>query len=260
MEEFAAFRCDTPLDTPLFFYHVPKTAGTTVNAVLHALAQERGRPFRMILREIGMRERPLPPGLFRDETTLCYAGHCWFGMHREIGRPAHACTVLREPVARVVSEYLWRAGNRGLAASADGFRHYLDNLAMPNLATRLLAGESEIDWRSVDRAAANLASCFLVGRTEDMAPFVTAVLTLYGGPAVRTARAKERPDPLKSALIEAFGEEIARRNECDRMLYRYAEAELFGRAALLVRGLTEPSPRRVRVENPNGKHFAVTPE
>ena len=39
---------------------------------------------------------------------------------------------------------------------------------MPNLATRLLAGESEIDWRSVDRARANLASCFLVGRTEDV--------------------------------------------------------------------------------------------
>ena len=43
-----------------------------------------------------MRERPPPAGFFEDERPLAYAGHCWFGAHRWVGRPVHACTVLRE--------------------------------------------------------------------------------------------------------------------------------------------------------------------
>ncbi|WP_374440380.1 hypothetical protein [Stella sp.] len=257
LDEFAAFRCDAPLDTALFFYHVPKTAGTTVEAVLHALATERGRTLRLVPRAVGMRERPPPAGFFEDERPLAYAGHCWFGAHRWVGRPVHACTVLREPVERVVSEYLWRNANRNRAASADDFRHYLDNLALSNLATRLLAGESEIDWRSVDRAIAHLGSCFLVGRTERLAPFLSAILSLYGGPSVRTRPAKQQRDPRKAQLIEMFGDEIARRNAYDRTLYDYAEAHLFGRADALLRGFSEPAPRRVQVDNPNGKQFVV---
>lgn len=259
-DAFPAYRPAASLDVPLFFYHVPKTAGTTVDAALHALAEHRGRRFRMIPREIGMRERLAPADLYADGQTLCYAGHCWFGTHRAIPGEVRVCTVLRDPVRRVVSEYLWRAANRGRPASLEDFRHHLDNLALPNLATRLLSGQSEIDWRSVDRAVANLGSCFLVGRTEDLAPFITAILTLYGGPTVRTARAKERHDPLRDVLLDQFAEEIARRNGYDRILYAYAEAQLFGRCTTLLRGLDQPSPARVRVDNPGGKRFVVTPE
>ncbi|BBK39159.1 hypothetical protein STAQ_42370 [Allostella sp. ATCC 35155] len=198
--------------------------------------------------------------MFGDDRTLVYAGHCWFGLHRLVGRPVQLCTVLRDPVARVVSEYLWISSSRGRPPSVEDFRHYLDNLALPNLATRLLSGESEIDWRSVDRAIAHLGQFALVGCTEDLAPFLSALLTTYGGPAVRTGRAKERSDPLKAILREEFGEEIARRNGYDRILYAFAEAQLFGRAKAILAGSRTPDPRRVRVDNPHGKTFVVTLE
>lgn len=218
------------------------------------------RGFQVVPRAVGMRERDVPAGMFGDDRTLVYAGHCWFGLHRMVGRPVQLCTVLRDPVARVVSEYLWISSNRGRPPSVEDFRHYLDNLALPNLATRLLAGESEIDWRSVDRAITHLGQFALVGCTADLAPFLSALLTTYGGPTVRTGRAKEQSDPLKAILREEFGEEIARRNGYDRILYSFAEAQLFGRAKEILAGARTPAPRRVRVDNPHGKTFAVTPE
>lgn len=260
LDAFPAFRRERPLDTPLFFYHVPKTVGTTVDAVLSALAAVRGRHFQLIPRAVGMRERSVPAGMFGDERTLCYAGHCWFGMHRMVGRPVQLCTVLRDPVARVISEYLWRSSSRDRPVSVEDFRHYLDNVALPNLATRLLAGESEIDWKSVDRAIAHLGQFALVGRTEDLAPFLSVLLTIYGGPTVRTSKAKERPDPLKDVLRERFAEEIARRNGYDRIVYSFAEAQLFGRAKSMLAGFAKPEPRRVLVQNLRGKNFVVTPE
>lgn len=260
LDLFPAFACERPLDTPLFFYHVPKTAGTTVDAVLCALAWTRQRAFQVVPRAVGMREREVPAGMFGDDRTLVYAGHCWFGMHRLVARSVHLCTVLRDPVARVVSEYLWVSSSRDRPASVEDFRHYLDNLALPNLATRLLAGESEIDWRSVDHAIANLGQFALVGCTADLAPFLSALLTTYGGPTVRTGRAKEQSEPLKAILREEFGEEIARRNGYDRILYSFAEAQLFGRAKAILAGSLTPATRQVRVENPRGKTFVVTPE
>lgn len=260
LDLFPAFACERPLDTPLFFYHVPKTAGTTVDAVLSALTATRQRAFRVIPRAVGMREREVPAGMFGDDRTLVYTGHCWFGLHRLVGRPVHLCTVLRDPVARVISEYLWISSSRGRKPSLEDCRHYVDNLALPNLATRLLAGESEIDWKSVDRAIDHLGQFALVGRTEDLSPFLSALLTTYGGPSVRTGRAKQRSDPLKAILREELGDDIALRNSYDRILYSFAETQLFGRAKAILADCRTPVRQRVLVDNPHGKTFVVTPE
>ncbi len=258
LDVFPAFRCAAPAQLPLFFYHLPKTGGTTVEAALFALAAVRRQPFLVIPRAIGMRERPTPARLGSGPGALAYAGHCWFGFHHVLKRPVQLCTVLREPVGRVVSEYLWRCRYRDRPPSAADFQHYLDNLALSNMMTRLLTGESEIDWDSAARAIGHLESFFLVGTTERLASFVSAILTLYGGPTVMTGRAKEERSPLKAELVATFRDAVAARNVYDQALYAHAERHLFGRAAALLEGFTEPNPLAVVVTNPGGKKFELS--
>lgn len=252
---YRAFRRHEPIEVPLFFYHVPKAAGTTVNAVLFALAKFRDHICRFVPTPVGMRRTDPPRGLFGDPRVLVYSGHCWFGMHHRVPGPIHCATVLREPVERVASEYLWRSRHRDRVATAEAFEHYVRNVGLSNMATRLLSGESDIDWSSIERAVANLESCRFVGLTAELGAFVTAILTEYGGPNVKAPRAKEGRDPLKVELMERYGGMVADHNRYDIELYAAARRIQLERPGVTA-ALGEAAVT-LRVSNPRGKLFDV---
>ncbi len=83
--------------------HIPKTAGTTLAIVLRNWYGAR------VTRSVGggpearQRFARLPAGE-RGEVRLCI-GHQDFGMHEHIPRASTYVTILRDPVARVVSHY-----------------------------------------------------------------------------------------------------------------------------------------------------------
>ncbi|MCC7271192.1 MAG: sulfotransferase family 2 domain-containing protein [Alphaproteobacteria bacterium] len=259
MERFVAYVNERPEETPLFFYHLPKTGGTTVDGVLTALAAVRRRSFQLLPRKIGMREAAFPDHLRKSESALVFAGHCLFGMHTELGVRVNLCTVLRHPVERVVSEYLWTCRFYGRAAkvSETDFSDYLDNIAVPNLMTRLLIGSHEIAWGATARAMEHLASFYLVGSTARLDAFLGALLSSYGGPNVRMTRAKEERNPAKAALAARFAETIAARNRHDVALYAHGERHLFGRADEMLAAFTTPNPDDVVVRTVGAKSFEL---
>ncbi|MGE0716879.1 MAG: sulfotransferase family 2 domain-containing protein [Alphaproteobacteria bacterium] len=259
MDRFVAYRNPHPDDVPLFFYHVPKTAGTTVTGVLHALASARGRGAQHIPRTVGMREKPLPAALKKFGSTLAFMGHCWFGFHEELPGLTRPCVVLRDPVERVVSDYLWqcRVHQREPSARAEDFLDFLDNVVLSNAMTRQIRGGAEIGWNADTFAIRRLESCFLVGTTAGVGLFLSALLTAYGGPTVLARRSKEERSPVKAELVARFADVVRQRNAYDCAVFAHAEQALAPRAQALLAGFTEPNDETMSVENIRGKTYRV---
>ena len=90
-------------DDCLVFMHIPKTAGTT----LYPSLQWNYPPHQTLHIDIPKNEMYRMEGVpleYRSSLRLLH-GHFAFGIHKYIPRSCRYVTVLREPVARVVSAY-----------------------------------------------------------------------------------------------------------------------------------------------------------
>ncbi|MFG0283442.1 MAG: sulfotransferase family 2 domain-containing protein [Phycisphaerales bacterium JB039] len=93
--------------SPLIFVHIPKTGGRTLEDILRRVYLPTGAKHFEFEggRECHDRFIRIPLHL-RDEFDLL-DGHCHYGLHRRLSRPATYLTVLREPVDRVLSLYYY---------------------------------------------------------------------------------------------------------------------------------------------------------
>lgn len=89
----------------LLFLHIPKAAGSTLHRII-----ERQYPRRQVFtvhgrQSVASREqlRALPESKRRQIAVV--KGHMAFGWHTDLEAPAHYVTLLREPVARIISHY-----------------------------------------------------------------------------------------------------------------------------------------------------------
>jgi hypothetical protein len=102
---FADERCEEPL---VLFHHIPKTAGTAIRHLLHlnygeGEAEVVAVPRRASPRWFAELKASLGP---RYDRLCAVAGHAAnYLLPLLDGRPAAACTIIREPVDRVLSRY-----------------------------------------------------------------------------------------------------------------------------------------------------------
>lgn len=90
---------------PLIFLHIPKTAGTTFNQILDR--QYRKQNIHNILSDDtkkNMDDFCSKPAQYRHQVRLL-RGHMSFGLHDSLAPGARYITILREPIARVISHY-----------------------------------------------------------------------------------------------------------------------------------------------------------
>jgi len=78
------------------------------------------------------------PDARRDRVRLFYSEHLEFGLHEYLARPVSYFTLLREPVARVLSHYDFAADRR--APEQMSLAGHIAACVEANLQTRLLAG------------------------------------------------------------------------------------------------------------------------
>lgn len=134
----------------LLFTHIPKTAGTTLDYILRAIATANRIPHPRAMGTIygqflgpGKGEAMLefgrlPEALLRERVIL--SGHLPHGMHRLVPRPYFYVTLLREPTARLLSQYRFGMRRGGWGEAMTIAAAIEKGLIVDNLQTRMLAG------------------------------------------------------------------------------------------------------------------------
>lgn len=214
----------------LVFLHIPKTAGMTVKTSL-------GWNFRSDETiHLKILDKPLDEQLGRIpvETRArarFLSGHMPYGAHRYIPNPCHYVTVVRDPVARVISVYKQilkdprHVLHDRVVRSRTGLEEYvesgMDEGQTANSQTRQLSGKQsgDIDDAALDDAKRNLDGFLVVGLTER---FEETIALLRRAVGLRMPLYVTRNTSFPLDVSERATELIVERNELDRDLYSFA--------------------------------------
>jgi hypothetical protein len=218
----------------LVFLHVPKTGGKTIVSPLIWSFPERERIHLDTLDsrlDGAMNSIPLER---RSHARLVW-GHLPYGVHLYMPQRCEYFTILREPIARVVSvfKYILRARDHVLhdrvATEGIPLEEYLesgmDEGQTENSQTRQLSGRQfgVLDRAALEEAKHNLEASLVVGLTERFEEtFVLLRRTLGLRMPFYITRNVSPPYEASDRAVELARE----RNELDLELYRFAR-ELF---------------------------------
>jgi hypothetical protein len=243
----------TPTDDhPLYFLHIPKTAGTTLyNNMDDRFEVEHICP-----------DRFLPQLLKRDPDSFkhfrFFRGHFGDALKHFVDRPLTYVTVLRDPVDRCISQFndvrrvsnnfLYKRVNDLKMTFADFARDAETQIAINNLQARNLA----FDWSAeqmdgnfnlirrgiagtslgipddelLDIAKERLRQCAVVGileRFQDTNALLSYRFCWYPiRPPRRLNQSAQRLS--RDTLDEATLDAVREKNQVDEALYRYAES------------------------------------
>jgi hypothetical protein len=220
-------------DRCIIFLHLPKTGGVTLRRTLkwkyapHMLNFETLTKPAKSLGDVPLSER-------RNARVL--TGHLHYGVHDFIPRRCEYITLLREPIARVVSYYYYILGHPKhwrhaelvrSGMSLDEFVQTSAERGVENDQTRMLSGRGagELDAgtlgrKALDEAKRNLEKFLIVGLTErfDESFILIRRALAWKFPLYVTANVSTRPKPASEAAVEL----IRQRNQLDLELYEFA--------------------------------------
>jgi hypothetical protein len=229
-------------DPTVIFLHIGKTAGWTLRQVLY----RNVRPDRV------MRIRPpadRPRGFLNEEPLRAFAtlpederarprllvSHMIFGIHESVPRPSTYITLLREPVARTISQYrhvLRTTHHRLHQAAVSGdltLERYVcggEALEVDNGQARALAGDAATPFgrcseAMLDMALRNLADHVSVaGLTERFDETLVMLGAEFGWHNLYYVRTNTAPATQRLSVSDSDRRMIEERNRFDCELYR----------------------------------------
>ena len=139
---------DTSRKKALVFIHIPKTGGLTMERLISRQYSKRLTLWLSLQRPEQVTEFM---AMSEDERRRleCLMGHIPFGYHQHLPRPTIHATLLREPVARFISEYryllrhpregAWRAPDEAMANLSNYLDYRIETNAT-NIQTALISG------------------------------------------------------------------------------------------------------------------------
>lgn len=222
---------------PLLLVHLPKTAGTTLAQLMRY--HYSGRAFKgagNVLSRFDEAE-PRLERIARKPEIRAASGHVSFGLAERVLPEATFVTILREPVARTLSQYYFLAeagrggglippglddDSRTLSLGEAFERGYL----LDDLQTRMLCGlvspYDDLPADALERARTNLRDRFAyVGTTERFDELLAVLNLALGWPTTAHEPARENPRRPK-AVAEDLRALAAERNPLDHELHAYA--------------------------------------
>lgn len=247
-----------PAGELLVFVHIPKTAGTTLNAILAhryrtaAVHEIMMRGMSLIVPGRTLMPRPLVSSsklrrlrsaLAQQPEPQAIHGHFDMSLARLLPASAQYVTLLRDPVERAISHYYHYRNLAGDPVHAMALRSTLAQwvsacglVEMDNGQTRRLAGEmglpaGEVSAATLDKAKSNLAGRFaVVGLTERFEESQILLHRALGWPYCRYRRRNVAAGrPRRSEVGRDALAVVEHCNRFDLELYRFA-ADLFERA------------------------------
>lgn len=214
------------------FLHIPKAAGSTLNTAF------RWR-YRSQMLTLTTLNKPLDaieefPWEKRAQARIV-AGHVHYGIHEYIPRRCEYVTILREPVARVLSlyKYILRTTTHPLhdrfRRSAVGLEEYasgdMDGNQVDNGQTRQVAGiqSGDVGPDVLDAALRNLETFRVVGLMERFdESFILLRRALAWRVPIYVTRNASESGPKVEVTDEAI-RIIGERNQADFALYEAAQ-------------------------------------
>jgi Galactose-3-O-sulfotransferase len=224
-------------DRCIVFLHLPKTGGVTLRRTLKWKYAPDLLSFETLTKPAeSLGEVPLS----RRRSTRVLTGHLHYGVHEYIPQRCEYITLLREPIARVVSYYYYILGHPKhwrhaelvrSGMSLDEFVRTSPERGIENDQTRMLSGRGagELDAGSLGRSALdeakrNLERFLVVGLTERFDESFILIRRALGWklPMYVSANVSTRPKPASETALES----IRQRNLLDLELYEYAHGLL----------------------------------
>jgi hypothetical protein len=227
---FGAGAHTRPSQQCLVFLHVPKTGGQTIESAMTWNFPERERIYLDILdRRLDEAMNGIP--FERRSGARLVWGHIPYGVHLYMPQRCEYFTVLREPIARVMSgyNYIIRTPEHGLhdrlLAEAMSLEEFLetgiDEGQTENSQTRQLSGRQfdALDRNALETAKRNLEACLVVGLTERFEETFVLLRRTFG----LRMRFYHTKNVSPQYHVSERAVELAReRNELDLELYGFA--------------------------------------
>jgi hypothetical protein len=222
---------------PLLLVHLPKTAGTTLAQLMRYHYRDGAFMGAGNVLSRPDEAEPRLQAIGRKPAVRAAAGHVSFGLAERVLPDATFVTILREPVARTLSQYYFltefgRGGGlvppgleedvRGLGLGDAFDRGYL----LDDLQTRMLCGAmspyGDLPAAALERAKANLRDRFAyVGTTEKFDELLAVLNLALGWPT--TAHEPARENPHRPAEVPGELRALAvERNPRDLELHAFA--------------------------------------
>jgi len=264
----------------IVFTHIGKTGGTTLDHIIRVAASIGGK---RACRPRARRERPIDPAqqnqalihldeIADDQLSACdfVIGHFPFGIHARLPRPSVYITLLRDPVARLLSNFRFGLDRQRWPRDMPVATLFEQGRLIDNMQTRQIAGIADRNTpctsEMLSTALENLRSHYaVVGVTERFDDTLRTLITLLGWPDIaysdrQVSRAVTDPE-LESSMRSAAERYFA----FDMELYDYARTRPTPWSPGILEGTVTGNARQdaVLVTSPlvsfDGRPFALLP-
>jgi hypothetical protein len=223
----------------IVFTHIGKTGGTTLDHIIKVAAAVTGK---RACRPRPPRGRSMPPSQHNqellhldlmddDQLSSCdyVSGHFPFGLHARLPRPCLYITLLRDPIARLLSNIRFGLDRDKWPRDASVTGLVEQGRLIDNMQTRQIAGIADRDAPCTSKTLAtaidNLRSHYcVVGVTERFDDALKALITLLGWPDIAYSDRQVSHAPSDSDLESRVRAAAERYFAVDMELYAYASA------------------------------------
>lgn len=210
---------------PLFFYHIKKTGGMTLDLVLRLNVERLTEHLRRTLKSPNFNmplcnriEADFPASRLEQVPAMFICGHVQYGYHKEISNNFDTLAIFREPLSRTVSNYTYLCMRENRPSSIEGFVDHMEKNT--NVMTKAMC-QSPQDW-SIEEAKQNIDELVYVALVKDIRTIVEYYLSSFGLPNVLSPRLNLTDEKFSLILNDSVREQFYKLNEADTAIYHYA--------------------------------------
>ena len=221
------FNTKIKFNKPIFFYHVPKCAGTTLAVLISHLFQKTQRLNGPLFKNNDKGGSTAYENFLKSENLINSSqlqylyGHLPFEIHNKLKNKYLFLTIVREPVQRCVSHYAWAISRRFCSITEDINDLFENNKIPQNAIVNQFSGiglSNPNSDESINLALHNLLNKIdILIDVEDLFKLLNLIISSYDLPNLFFQSQQVNYNKIK--ISEETIEKIKKHNRNDIILY-----------------------------------------